>query len=89
MSLFNGPENASQKSLSIHILIGIGLSTVLSISFYLLFGVFILGGFLIWSIVCGLAGGVVGRRLGSRLWGTLIVTAILRIGVFLLMTRLV
>ncbi len=79
-------ERVGQKSISTHILSGIGVSTLLSVSFYFLFGVFVLGGFLIWSVACGIAGGLIGIRFTPRLWATLIVTAFIRIAVFLLMT---
>jgi hypothetical protein len=77
------------KSVSVTVGASLVLSVALSISFYLVYGVFDAAGFVIWSIVSGVVGGFVGELLIGTLPGGLLLTAIIRIGVFIALSGLV
>ena len=64
----------------------LALSYGLSVFFWLVLGVFNLGGFIAVSALCGVAGGALGYAAGKKMWVALVATAIIRIVVYLIMT---
>lgn len=64
--------------------LGITVGVALSVSFYLIWGVFQLFGFILWSIVGGGGGALLGRwLLGSR-WGAVAGALLIRFAIFAL-----
>jgi len=55
-----------RQSLTAHVLIALALSYGLSISFWLAFGVFVLAGFILWSVVCAAVGVGIGYFLARN-----------------------
>lgn len=64
------------------------LAFVLSAAFWLVWDVFILSGFLIWSIVSGVAGATLAHVLKRNLPAALLFTAIIRVLIFVLFSGL-
>ena len=59
--------------------LGIITGYVLSVLFYLIFGVFQLVGFIVWSLVTGAIGGIIGGLVIRNPVGPILFAAILRI----------
>ena len=76
-----------QDSFLPHFTLALCVSYVLSLCFWLVLHVFNLGGFIVISALCAFIGAMVGFLAGRRLWLTGLVTLIVRIVVFMLMTK--
>ena len=76
------------KSVVNTVAVSIGLAFVLSVLFWLVYGVFNLAGFILWSLVSGVVGGLLGELAMKRLVGGLLFTAIIRIAVFIALSGL-
>ncbi|MCY4191071.1 MAG: hypothetical protein OXC54_09000 [Rhodospirillaceae bacterium] len=75
-----------RQSLTAHVLIALALSFGLSISFWLAFGVFVLAGFILWSVVCAAVGVGIGYFLARNNFPvTVLATIIARIAIYLIM----
>lgn len=72
-----------------HLLIGLLVGFGLSVLFWVGFGTFVPAGFVLWSVVSALAGALAGYFVfRSYLW-TVLVAAIIRIGIYVVMTQMV
>ncbi len=71
-----------------HISLALFLSYGLSLLFWTVLNVFNLPGFIIISALCAIAGAGIGYLWGRRLWLSLLMTFLIRMGVFFLMTGL-
>ena len=60
----------------------VALGFLLSVLFWLVWDVFVLSGFLIWSVVAGLAGALLAHLLKRNLPTALVLTAVIRIAIF-------
>lgn len=79
-----------RQSLATHILVALAVSFGLSLVFWLAFNVFVLVGFILWSIVCAAVGVAIGYfAVRNNIAVTVVATAILRIGLYLIMTQAV
>lgn len=79
-----------RQPLVTHILVALAVSFGLSVIFWLAFNVFVLVGFILWSIVCAAVGVVIGYfAVRNNIAVTVVATAILRIGLYLFMTQAV
>jgi len=79
-----------RQPLTIHILVALAVSFGLSVIFWLGFGVFVLVGFLLWSVVCAAVGVVIGYFVTrNNIAVTVVATAVIRIAIYLIMTQAV
>ena len=69
-------------------LVSVGLAFVLSLLFWLVFDVFVLSGFIIWSVVSGVAGAGLAALLKRALPAALVSTAVIRIVIFVVLSGL-
>ena len=77
-----------RQPLSTHIVAALVLSFGLSILFWLGFGVFVLVGFILWSLVCAAVGAGAGYFLAkNNILVTAAVTIVLRVAIYLIMTQ--
>ena len=80
-----GPPGAA---LARHILLALVVAFGLSVAFWLIFGTFVLVGFVLWSLVSAAIGVGVGAFAVRNIVWTGVVTAVVRIVIYLVMTRL-
>jgi len=79
-----------RQPLTTHILVALAVSFGLSVIFWLGFGVFVLVGFILWSVVCAAVGVVIGYFLTrNNIAVTVVATAVIRIAIYLIMTQAV
>lgn len=64
------------------------LAFVLSTLFWLIFDVFVLSGFIIWSIASGAAGALLAQLSRRNMPAALLFTAVLRIAIFVVLSGL-
>jgi len=75
-----------RQSLTTHVLVALAISFGLSILFWLGFGVFVLVGFILWSVVCAAVGVGAGYFLTkNNIAITALVTLAARIAIYLIM----
>jgi hypothetical protein len=82
-------SQATQSEMINHAVAALVISFGLSIGFWAILGVFNLGGFIIWSLVAAVVGGALGYRLTKQIMGTVIITALIRIAIYVIMTSVV
>jgi hypothetical protein len=70
------------KNLALHLFAGVLAGFAISILFYLALGVFTLGGFIGWSILSGLLGGLAGALWLRSIGGTVGITIFIRVVIF-------
>lgn len=75
------------QRLLVHFLIALTVSFALSVVFWFGFGVFVLSGFILWSVVCAAAGAVIGYFGFRSLFWTIVLTGVFRVAVYVLMTQ--
>jgi hypothetical protein len=66
----------------------VALGFVLSLLFWLAWDVFVLAGFLIWSVASGLAGALLAHVMKRGLPAALVITSVVRIVIFALLSGL-
>jgi len=66
--------------------VGIVTAYLLSVLFWLVFGVFQLTGFIVWSLVTGAVGGILGGFVLTRPWGPILLAAVVRVAWFAVAT---
>jgi len=75
-----------RQSLTTHVLVALALSFGISISFWAGFGVFVLAGFILWSVVCAAVGVGIGYFLARNNFPvTVLVTIVARVAIYLIM----
>lgn len=72
----------TRNTLLVNTILSVVLGFALSLLFWLIFDVFVLSGFLIWSTASGLAGALIAHLLRRNLPAALLITAVVRIAVF-------
>ena len=82
-------SQATQSAMMNHAVAALVISFGLSIGFWAILGVFNLGGFIIWSLVAAAVGAGLGYRFTQQIVGTVIITAVIRIAIYVIMTSVV
>ena len=78
----------TQSVLLRNTLVSVALGFALSVLFWLVWDVFVLSGFLIWSVVSGVAGAVLAHVLKRNLPSALVLTVVIRIAIFVVLSGL-
>lgn len=78
----------NSRAVATTVVAAVALAFALSVAFWLIYDVFNLAGFIIWSLVSGIAGGLLGELLMRNLIGGLLLAAVIRIAVFILLSGL-
>lgn len=76
------------RAVALTVVAAVVLSFALSVAFWLMYGVFNLAGFIIWSVVSGVVGGLLGELVMRNLIGGLLFAAVIRIAVFIVLSGL-
>ena len=69
-----------------HTILALALSFALSAAFWLVWGVFVMPGFVIMSLLAAAAGVIIGQLAGQRLWVTALATIIVRLAIYFIAT---
>ncbi len=74
------------RNWTLHIVASVVLAFALSVVFWLAWDVFVLAGFILWSLASGIVGGVVGTLVSKRIFLPLLFTAVIRVVVFVILS---
>jgi len=87
--LMESASNQASSAAKKHYLVAFAISLLMSILFWLVFGVFQLAGFILWTFISALLGSSIGLVAGRKLGVTVAATIIIRLIVFIIMTQFV
>ena len=75
-----------KRNWAVNVAASVALAFALSFVFWWVWDVFVLWGFIIWSLVSGIVGGGIGALVSRRVYVALAITAVIRFAVFVILS---